>query len=57
MICVGNAPNGLLPFAQIISKWLEKVIRPIIDFTGMKELIDVDSIVDPEIKTVFKRIM
>ena len=46
-----------LPFAQIISKLPEKVIRPVLDFPGMKELIDVDSIVDPELKTAFERIM
>jgi ribose 5-phosphate isomerase RpiB len=45
------------PFAKIISALPEKVIRPVIDYPGMKELIDLDTIEDIELKTAFQRIM
>ena len=44
-----------LPFAKIIEALPEDVIRPALDFPGVRELIDVDSIRDPELARAFRR--
>ena len=41
------------PFAEIISRLPDAVIRPVLGFPGATELIDVDSIADDELRTAF----
>ena len=41
------------PFAEILAALPDEVVRPAIDYPGMRELIAVDSIADPELKAVF----
>ncbi len=43
------------PFAEIIAACPDEVIRPVLAYPGMWELIDVDSIADPELKVAFCR--
>ncbi|MCK4724879.1 MAG: RpiB/LacA/LacB family sugar-phosphate isomerase [Anaerolineales bacterium] len=45
------------PFSQIITDLPTGVIQPVIAYPGMKELIDVDSIDDPALKTAFRSVM
>jgi ribose 5-phosphate isomerase RpiB len=41
------------PFAEIIAACPDEVIRPVLAFPGMWELLDVESIADPQLKAVF----
>jgi ribose 5-phosphate isomerase RpiB len=45
------------PFAQILTSLPEKVIRPVMEYPGMKELIDIESVSDPELKAAFQSVM
>jgi ribose 5-phosphate isomerase RpiB len=42
------------PFARIIEALPDEVIRPALEFPGVRELIDVDAIPDPELKNAFQ---
>jgi ribose 5-phosphate isomerase RpiB len=42
------------PFAEILTALPDEVVRPALDYPGMRELIAVDSITDPELKAVFR---
>jgi hypothetical protein len=42
------------PFAEILTALPDEVVRPALDYPGMRELIAVDSIADPELKAVFR---
>jgi ribose 5-phosphate isomerase RpiB len=44
-------------FSEIITDLPEKVIRPVIEYPGIKDLIDVESIADPDLKTAFHSVM
>ncbi|MFW5986134.1 MAG: RpiB/LacA/LacB family sugar-phosphate isomerase [Halanaerobiales bacterium] len=46
-----------LSFASIIENLPEEVIKPVVEYPGMKELIDVDSIEDIELKQAFEKII
>lgn len=46
-----------LPFAKILSALPERVIRPVLDYPGMSELIDVDSLEEGELKEVLKKLL
>jgi len=48
---------GHRPFAEIIEKLPDEVIRPVLEYPGLKELLDVDSIEDIEIKAAFQKRM
>jgi ribose 5-phosphate isomerase RpiB len=41
------------PFADIIRDLPDDVLLPVLDYPGMRELIDVDTIADPELKEAF----
>jgi ribose 5-phosphate isomerase RpiB len=43
------------PFAEIIAACPDEVVRPVLAYPRMWELIDVDSIADPELKAVFRK--
>jgi ribose 5-phosphate isomerase RpiB len=43
------------PFAEIIAACPDEVVRPVLAYPRMRELIDVDSIADPELKAVFRK--
>jgi ribose 5-phosphate isomerase RpiB len=43
------------PFAEIIATCPDEVVRPVLVYPGIWELIDVDSIPDPELKAVFRK--
>ena len=43
------------PFAEIIENLPEEIIRPCLDYPGIKELIDVESIEDVDLKSAFKK--
>jgi ribose 5-phosphate isomerase RpiB len=45
------------PFAEIIEILPDDVVIPVIEYPGMKELIDGDSIEDPKLKKVFQKRM
>ena len=45
------------PFAEIIATLQDEVIKPAIEFPGIKELIDVDSIEDTNLKAAFQERM
>ncbi len=45
------------PFGEIIEKLPDEVIGPVIEYPGMKELIDLDSIEDTELKGAFQKRM
>jgi ribose 5-phosphate isomerase RpiB len=45
------------PFAEIIATLQDEVIKPAIEFPGIKELIDVDSIEDANLKAAFQERM
>jgi len=45
------------PFAEIISSLPDDAILPALDYPGMKELVDVDSVTDPGLKEAFRRRM
>jgi ribose 5-phosphate isomerase RpiB len=45
------------PFAEIIAALLDEVIKPAIEFPGIKELIDVDSIEDANLRAAFQKRM
>ena len=45
------------PFAEIIATLQDEVIKPAIEFPGIKELIDVDSIKDANLKAAFRERM
>jgi len=42
-------------FADIITSLDDKVLKPVLDFPGVKELIDIDSIEDKKIKEVLRK--
>jgi len=44
-----------LPFAEIIETLPEEVIRPALDFPGIKDLIDVDSVKDSELREALQK--
>ena len=44
-----------LPFAEIIETLPEEVIRPALDFPGIKDLIDVDSVKDGELREALQK--
>jgi ribose 5-phosphate isomerase RpiB len=44
-------------FSQIIIDLPEKVIRPVIEYPGIKELIDVETITEPDLKSAFQSVM
>jgi ribose 5-phosphate isomerase RpiB len=45
------------PFAEIIAALPDEVIKPAIEFPGIKELIDVDSIEDANLRAAFQKRM
>lgn len=44
-----------LPFAEIIETLPEEVIRPALDFPGIEDLIDVDSVKDSELREALQK--
>jgi hypothetical protein len=45
------------PFAEIISRLPDDLLLPVLDYPGMKELVDVDSIPDPVLQQAFRQRM
>jgi hypothetical protein len=43
------------PFAEIIVTLPDAVVRPALEYPGIRELIDVDSIDDPALKATFRK--
>jgi ribose 5-phosphate isomerase RpiB len=43
------------PFAEIVASLPDEVVRPAMEFPGMRKLIDADSIDDPALKAVFQK--
>jgi len=43
------------PFAKIIAKLPDELIKPLLEFPGMLKLIDIDSIGDKELRLAFRR--
>ncbi len=46
-----------LPFSEIIATLPDEIIKPAIEYPGVKELIDVDSIGDSDLKAAFQKQM
>jgi ribose 5-phosphate isomerase RpiB len=44
-------------FAEIITALPDEVVKPALTYPGMRELIDVDSVADPELKAAFRNRM
>jgi ribose 5-phosphate isomerase RpiB len=45
------------PFAEIIATLPDAVVKPAIDYPGIKELIDIDSVRDEQLKAAFQKRM
>jgi ribose 5-phosphate isomerase RpiB len=46
-----------LPFAKILTTLSENVVKPVVEYPGMRQLIDVDSIKDLELKAAFNKVL